>query len=381
MTSFRRDPYLWIHLAGLATVPLWLDVCLAGLAVGDPAVPPWVELTALVLVGTLPVLLMQWQKPFYIFSLGAIALRPDRLNPQRRQLLSLKRSWLSRVLVLAVAVGLLFLLKMLYQLTPIAADMTPLAGRPRYIGWGVCAIAFFGANVFAQVPATVATLLIRTPHSVRSTAPYPVDSILKDFTVIGLRVGRLLPSPEDEGGADDDAENDPSSSTEVCPEEEATAERTADLAESATAVAGSSEDTGETESEPGGSPSPEQVSNVAVVSPTEAVNEPDTSIRQTTMTAQRPGDSLGNDYSSMPSKERAAVPDKAQMTAALGDDDTEAMTAAVEDSNLLDSKIIQVDDQSPEHATDSVHSLEEVLAETEEIADAIAPSNEDSTRQ
>ena len=67
MTLPHRDPYLWIHLAGLATVPLWLDIGLAGLAVGDPVVAPGVELLTLALVGTLPILWMQLQRPFYIF--------------------------------------------------------------------------------------------------------------------------------------------------------------------------------------------------------------------------------------------------------------------------------------------------------------------------
>jgi hypothetical protein len=39
MQPWRSDPYLWVHLAGLATVPLWIDLCLLGLAVGNPALP------------------------------------------------------------------------------------------------------------------------------------------------------------------------------------------------------------------------------------------------------------------------------------------------------------------------------------------------------
>lgn len=27
MQPWRSDPYLWVHLAGLATVPLWIDLC------------------------------------------------------------------------------------------------------------------------------------------------------------------------------------------------------------------------------------------------------------------------------------------------------------------------------------------------------------------
>ncbi|MBE7381416.1 MAG: low-complexity tail membrane protein [Leptolyngbya sp. SIO1E4] len=193
MTSFHRDPYLWIHLAGLAVVPIWLDVCLAGLAVGDPVVPAWLELGALGLVGSLPILWMQWKRPFYIFSLLILAVRPDSLSDDRRRLLSLQRTWLSRVIGLASATGLLLILSFLYQLAPISAEMTPFAGQPRVLGWLICAIAFLFANLFVQVPATVVSLLIVSPATLQKAQPYEPASILDDFTVIGLRISRLLP--------------------------------------------------------------------------------------------------------------------------------------------------------------------------------------------
>jgi hypothetical protein len=190
----RRDPYFWIHLAGLATVPLWLDICLAGLAVGDPVVPPWLELTTLGSVGTVPILWMQWQRPFYIFSLLLLALRPDALSEDRQRLLSLHRSWLSRGLVVISAIALLLVLIWLYRLAPVAAPMTPLAGQPRAVGWLVCAIAFLLANLFVQVPAMVVSLLLVPTGRVQQVPPYDAERILQDFTVIGLRVRQILPA-------------------------------------------------------------------------------------------------------------------------------------------------------------------------------------------
>jgi hypothetical protein len=67
MQPWRCDPYLWVHLAGLATVPLWIDLCLLGLAVGNPTWPG-LELGFIVAVGVLPVLVMQLRRPFYIFN-------------------------------------------------------------------------------------------------------------------------------------------------------------------------------------------------------------------------------------------------------------------------------------------------------------------------
>ena len=193
MTLPHRDPYLWIHLAGLATVPLWLDICLAGLAVGDPVVAPGVELLTLGLVGTLPILWMQLQRPFYIFSVPGLALRPDQLSVERRRLLSLQRTLLSRLLVICSAIALLLGLYWLYQLAPIAADMTPFATKSRPTGWAIAAIAFLCANLFVQVPATVIPLLLISPTTRQKTEPFESTAILKKFMVIGLRLEHILP--------------------------------------------------------------------------------------------------------------------------------------------------------------------------------------------
>jgi hypothetical protein len=142
MSSHRRDPYLWLHLAGLATVPLWLDVCLAGLAIGEPIAPPWLEITTLTLIGTLPIVWLQLRRPVYVFGVPGLALRPDRLSEERRRLLTLQRSWWSRGLVLLTAIALWAVLYRLYQMAPMAIDLPGLAGQSRTTGWAICAGAF-----------------------------------------------------------------------------------------------------------------------------------------------------------------------------------------------------------------------------------------------
>lgn len=195
MLPHRRDPYLWIHIAGLATVPLWLDVCLAGLAVGAPWAPPWLELITLVAVGTVPIVWMQWRRPFYIFSVPGLALRPDQLSLERRRLLTIQRGWLSRLLVVLTAIALLWALYTLYQLAPLAADLPWLAGQSRTTGWGISAIAFLLANLFALVPATVVPLLLTAPTRLDQVPPFETAQILTNFTVVGLRLGKILPEP------------------------------------------------------------------------------------------------------------------------------------------------------------------------------------------
>jgi hypothetical protein len=193
MSSHRRDPYLWLHLAGLATVPLWLDVCLAGLAIGEPIAPPWLEITTLTLIGTLPIVWLQWRRPVYVFGVPGLALRPDRLSEERRRLLTLQRSWWSRGLVLLTAIALWAVLYRLYQMAPMAIDLPGLAGQSRTTGWAICAGAFGLANLFTLVPATVVPLLLTSPRQLENTTPFEVSHILSKFLVLGLRLSRILP--------------------------------------------------------------------------------------------------------------------------------------------------------------------------------------------
>ncbi|MEL7314629.1 MAG: low-complexity tail membrane protein [Cyanobacteria bacterium J06559_3] len=202
MTSLRRDPYLWTQLVGLATLPLWLDICLAGLAVGDPTVPPWLELSTLALIGSVPCLWMQWQRPFYPFSLLAIALRPDALDEDRQRLLSLQRTWPSRPLSLLNAIGLFLILVLLYQMAPIAAPMSPFTGTSRAVGWFICAFSFLLANFFGQVAVAVLPLLPSSDHRLQTTQPYAPADVLTDFTVPIIRVSRLLPELAEASSAD-----------------------------------------------------------------------------------------------------------------------------------------------------------------------------------
>jgi len=204
MLSHRRDPYLWIHLAGLATVPVWLDGCLVGLAVGEPLVPPWLELATLGAVGTLPILWMQLQRPFYIFSVPGLALRPDKLSTQRRRLLTMQRGWFSRALVLMTAIALWGALYVLYQLAPVTTDIPWLAGQSRATGWGICAIAFLFANLFTLVPATIVPLFLASPRRLETIEPFAATQILQKFTVTGLRLGKILPEVATKESADED---------------------------------------------------------------------------------------------------------------------------------------------------------------------------------
>jgi len=194
MQSFWADPYLWIHLAGLAAIPIFLELCLIGFAIGDPLLPVWLELLLVAVVGIAPIAWMQWQRPFYIFSLVAVTLKPEYLSEDQRRLLTLFKSPRHRVLAGIAPLLLLLLLRPLYNAAPIAAGMIPFTLEWRWLGLGLAAIAFFGCNLFSQVPVSVLSVLGHSDAAFAATAPCPLDQIRQDFTIVGFPLNRILPS-------------------------------------------------------------------------------------------------------------------------------------------------------------------------------------------
>jgi hypothetical protein len=194
MRSFWSDPFLWIHLAGLATVPIWLELCLLGLAVGDPVLPVWLELLLVGVAGIAPIVWMQWQRPFNIFSLLAVALKPERLTEEQRQLLTRFTVPRNRFLAIAVSVVLAIVLQKLYFISPIAASITPFTFAGRLGGLVMAAIALLGANLFTQVPVAVASVLLTSEATFAATLPFAIEQIPQRFTAIGLPVNQILPA-------------------------------------------------------------------------------------------------------------------------------------------------------------------------------------------
>ncbi len=193
MRSFWSDPYLWIHLAGVATVPLWLELCWLGLAVGDPVLPYWLELLAVGAFGIVPIVWMQWQRPFDIYSLLLLAVRLEHLTPQQRQVLTRFTVPRNRVLAIATAALLATALYQIYVFAPIAAAITPFADQSRWVGLLIAAIAFLAANLFTQVPVAVASVLLTGETAFATTIPLSFEEIQQRFTVFGFPVQKILP--------------------------------------------------------------------------------------------------------------------------------------------------------------------------------------------
>lgn len=199
--SFWSEPYLWIHASGLAVLPLALGVCWLGLAAGDPVFPVWLEYLAIALVGIVPILAMQWFRPFNIFSILLICLRPEVLSEEQRRILSLFKLPSHR-LVAAIAPAILsIVLWKIYVWAPMAAAVTPFPPGWRLVGLAVGAIAFGASNLFLQVPISVFRVLLTPETTFATTAPYPVEQIRSDFTNPGLPVRQILPPMKEEWSA------------------------------------------------------------------------------------------------------------------------------------------------------------------------------------
>ncbi len=193
MKPWRCDPYLWVHLAGLATVPLWIDLCLLGLAVGSPTLPG-LELGFIVTLGALPLLVMQLWRPFYIFSLPGLALRPTALHDDQRRLLTQFRRWRVRLGALLVPIPLVWVLITLYPRAFLARDITPFGDWGRLGGLAIAALGFFMANLFLQIPVAVLQVLATPDRRMQSVVPYPADRVAADFSWLGLPMGKILPA-------------------------------------------------------------------------------------------------------------------------------------------------------------------------------------------
>jgi hypothetical protein len=193
MRAFWSDPYLWVHAAGIAALPFWFLVCLFGFAVGDPILPPWLELGLVAIAGIAPISWMQSQRPFYIFSLLAVALRAERLTEDQRRILTIFRARRNPIWIGLAAFVLFLILNQIYTIAPIAAEITPIPAGSRGLGLIIAAIGFLGTNLFTEVPLSVLHVMLTSDSEFCATAPISLNQILKDFLIIGVPVNQLLP--------------------------------------------------------------------------------------------------------------------------------------------------------------------------------------------
>ncbi|MEB3312012.1 MAG: low-complexity tail membrane protein [Snowella sp.] len=196
MPSFRSEPFLWIHLAGIAVAPLALLVTWLALAIGDPITPYGLELAILAIAAIIPILIMQWSRPFEIFSLLIISLRPEVLTTEQRKILRLFKTPKQRIFALLTALLMFAVLWGIYLFAPVAAlSVTPFP-QIRVLGLIIAAIAFLVANLFTQVPISVVGVLLTKQEVFNTVEPLTVEQIPPSFTVPGFRVRKIPFIPE-----------------------------------------------------------------------------------------------------------------------------------------------------------------------------------------
>ncbi|ERN41389.1 hypothetical protein KR51_00019570 [Rubidibacter lacunae KORDI 51-2] len=190
--SFRLDPYLWIHFAGLGALPACLLAVWLGLAAEGAVWPVALDVLLVGVFGCVPIAWMQWQQPFDIFSLLLFSIQPQRLTEQQRRILRAFGLPKQRIWCAIAAVVMPVVLWQIARYAPAAAVTTPI--HSHWLGVVAAAVAFFAANLFLQVPLSVAGVLLTGESTVAGLEPYPVAAIRKDFFVPGIRVASIVPS-------------------------------------------------------------------------------------------------------------------------------------------------------------------------------------------
>ncbi len=196
MFSFRSDPFLWIHIAGIAALPIFLELCLVGLAIGDPIMPVWLELLLIAMIGIGPILWMQWVRPFDIFSILVVAIKPEQLTSDQRQILSRFKTPGNRVVAVVVAIALLLVLGLLYQIYPLVKFALLELPQSRWLGLALASLAFLASNLFVQIPVSVLRVVLTNEAEFASTEPYSLERIPKDFTILGFRINQIFSNSE-----------------------------------------------------------------------------------------------------------------------------------------------------------------------------------------
>lgn len=192
----KSEPFLWIHLAGIAAFPVFLQIAWVGLAIGDPLPFFWPEWIFFIAIAVVPIVWMQWTRPFDIFSLLIVALKPDRLTPEQLKILSLFKRPRHRLILILGTVLFLAIVWQMYRFAPLAASVAGYFPQWRLLGLSIAAIALSLAHLFLQVPLSVLAVLFTNDRTWTEIEPVAVDRIPQLFTLFGLKVNKILPQIE-----------------------------------------------------------------------------------------------------------------------------------------------------------------------------------------
>lgn len=189
--NIRDEPFVWIHLAGIALFPASIELTLIGLGVGD-SFPYFIELPLLAAIAILPILLMQLTRPFDIFSVLVFSLKPENLTDQQRQILSFFKTLKHKAMSVIAAIFMLLVLWSIYRLSPLVIGIVAFLPQWRILGLAIAATSFFFSNLFLQVPLSVLQILTLKKTKLTHLEPYLLEKIERNFTVPGVKVSKIL---------------------------------------------------------------------------------------------------------------------------------------------------------------------------------------------
>ncbi|HEY9689877.1 MAG TPA: low-complexity tail membrane protein, partial [Coleofasciculaceae cyanobacterium] len=191
MQGPKRDPYLWVHLAGLAALPLCAELCLLGLAAGDPLLPGGWDWLLVGLLGAAPIAAMQWLRPYYPFSVLLVSLRADRLDETQQRILQRWQSWEPKAIALVVPILVLWALQWLDRLSPVAATIAPLDNRA--LGLLVVWLGALLANLFLAIALASLWVLLTPTAAFEAIEPFPLGDVPGSFLRLSVRLTKVLP--------------------------------------------------------------------------------------------------------------------------------------------------------------------------------------------
>lgn len=194
------EPYLWIHVAGIFVFPLWMGLCLMGLATSVSVLPVWLEVVTIALLGAGPILAMQLLQPFNIFSALMVAVPTECLDEDRRRVLATFQDREHQLLAVAIAALLFCFLLDAYHLAPLVEALSPVRSAP---GTGIsrmvlATVGFLGANLFLQVPMAALRVMVLPESALTDVTPVQVEDAAEQFTTFGWQWAGLVARDETE---------------------------------------------------------------------------------------------------------------------------------------------------------------------------------------
>jgi len=193
MLSFRLDPYIWIHVAGLAIAPIFLEFAWMGFALAGSLT--YLEFILLAAIGLIPIFWMQWNKPFNIYSLLFWCLKPEELTIEQRKVLSLYKLPTKRLLTLFLSAGMLLLLWLIYKNAPLASSAAQrLFPSIKLLGLLMASLSFVLANLFIQVALSTLAVLLTSKKALENVSLWETENISRDFTCFGWKLKKIVPN-------------------------------------------------------------------------------------------------------------------------------------------------------------------------------------------